>query len=111
MLPAPPVGPAVRSPDAVEEETSFEFAEMPDVAASAPALTLRKSRRVVFIFTPLIHLSFQKSDQVAGSILPDGFIEANILTLVPGPQQPTRNDPAAMVSFPNEWVRFKSAAS
>src|SRR5271170_3850463 len=54
MSPAPPVGPAVCSPDAVEEETSFEFAEIPDVAATAPALTLRKSRRVVFIFTPLI---------------------------------------------------------
>src|ERR1700752_630291 len=54
MSPAFPVGAAVRSPDAVEEASSFEFAETPDVAATAPAPTLRKSRRVVFIFTPPI---------------------------------------------------------
>src|SRR5277367_41441 len=89
MSPAPSVGSAVRSPDAVEEEASFELAEMPDVATTAPALTLRKSRRVVFIFTPLTQLIFPEPDQVEGPILPNGFIEPNILPRVPVPQQPT----------------------
>ena len=52
MLPASRVGAAADLPDAVEEKPSFEFAETEDVAAAAPALTLRKSRRVVFISTP-----------------------------------------------------------
>jgi hypothetical protein len=54
MLPSPPAGAAADLPDAVEEKLSFEFAEMADVAATAPAPTLRKSRRVVFIPTPPI---------------------------------------------------------
>jgi len=54
MFPASVAGAAVRSTDAVEEATSFEFGGTLDVAARAPALTLRKSPRVVFIFSPPI---------------------------------------------------------
>src|SRR5580704_8263139 len=49
MSPAPPAGATVRSSDAVKDETSFERDETPDVAATAPAPTLRNSRRVVLI--------------------------------------------------------------
>ena len=52
MLPASPAGAAAGLPDAIEEKPSFEFAETEDVEATAPAPTLRKSRRVVFISTP-----------------------------------------------------------
>src|ERR1700677_3764207 len=52
MLPSSPAGAAADLPDAVEERLSFEFGETADVAATAPAPTLRKSRRVVFISTP-----------------------------------------------------------
>jgi len=52
MLPASPAGAAADLPDAIEEKPSFEFAETADVAATALAPTLRKSRRVVFISTP-----------------------------------------------------------
>src|ERR1700722_6187665 len=54
MASASPAGAPVRSPDAVGEATSFEFAETLDAAATAPAPALRKSRRVVFIFSPPI---------------------------------------------------------
>jgi hypothetical protein len=78
MSPASPVGAAVRSPDAVEEASSFEFVETPDVAATAPAPTLRKSRRVVFISTPPIPLIAEivstrkcgnKTDSISAQVL------------------------------------------
>jgi len=52
MLLAPSAGVAADLPDAIEEKPSFEVVETADVAATAPAPTLRKSRRVVFITTP-----------------------------------------------------------
>jgi hypothetical protein len=52
MLSALLGGDDARSSDAVEAETGFEFAETPAVAAKAPAPTLRKFRRVVFISRP-----------------------------------------------------------
>src|ERR1700692_280161 len=52
MFPPPPAGAAADLLDAMEEKPSFEFAETADVAATVPAPTLRKSRRVVFISTP-----------------------------------------------------------
>jgi hypothetical protein len=71
MSGASPAGAAVRFPDTVTEETSSEFAETPDIAATAPAPTLRKSLRLAFIFGPLIELVDWKHDQAAGSFLLD----------------------------------------
>jgi hypothetical protein len=71
MSRASPAGAAVRSPDPVTEETSSEFAETPDIAATAPAPILRKSLRLAFIFAPLIALIDWKHDQAAGSFLLD----------------------------------------
>jgi len=52
MLPSSPAGAAADLPDAIDGTLSFEFGKTADVAAMAPAPTLRKSRRVVFISTP-----------------------------------------------------------
>src|ERR1035438_6381226 len=82
MSPASPAVDAVRSPDAVEEAISFEFTETPDVAATAPAPTLRKSRRVVFILTPPIppiaeiastRKSGNKTDSITAQVLQPEF--------------------------------------
>jgi hypothetical protein len=67
MSSASPAGAAVRSSDAVKDETSFELDETPDVAATAPAPTLRNSRRVVLILRlqlpPTAHPSFTECEQ------------------------------------------------
>jgi hypothetical protein len=54
MPPASPPDAATLSPDALEAACAFEFAETLDAAATAPAPALKKSRRVVFIFSPPI---------------------------------------------------------
>src|SRR5580704_1877597 len=61
MSSASPAGAAVRSSDAVKDETSFELDETPDVAATAPAPTLRNSRRVVLI----LRLQFPSSARLS----------------------------------------------
>src|SRR5271163_4885201 len=64
----PPASPVVCSPDAVKDEVSLESAGTPDMAATAPAPTLRKSRRLAFIVAPPSPLFSRKHDQVAGSL-------------------------------------------
>src|SRR5580700_7703364 len=78
MLPAASAGAAADFPDAIEEMPWFEFAETADVVATAPAPTLRKSRRVVFISTPPGEPACVKCEPVASPSPGSGIATSSI---------------------------------